>query len=207
MRQESARDVGQEREGRAAMRFLVTRSPSPSGDDGSILDEQGRRIFRLANTVHDDRAGERSARELVLSSERDGARAVWDGKANDDKAEIHRGDEVVAVVHRVVPPPPAQRFTMRCANGDVLVAQGDFANHHYTFRRGARNVAQVTGVWAAGSDLYEVSVGPGTDPELILACAAVIDLFIGAETDEHPDAANATLHIVERPPQHEHLEP
>ncbi len=167
------------------MRYFVTRNPlSSSEEDGSILDEHGRRVFRVTSTTSAEQAGGAPTRGVVLTQEH--ARrlaATWEGHVSKDKAQIYHDDAVVAEVQRVTPPPPSQRFNVHFAGGETLVAQGDFANHHYTIRRGARNVAQVAGIAAPGGDLYEVSIGPGMDSELILACAAVIDMLANANSD------------------------
>jgi uncharacterized protein YxjI len=165
------------------MRYLVTRYPLSSEIDGAILDEDGRRVFRVANTMRSGEAGQPPERGIVITDERaHELAAVWEGHAGEDKARIYREDEVVAWVQRVVPPPPSQRFSVQFANGETLIAQGDFANHHYTIRRGARNVASVAEIWTPASDLYEVSIGPGMDPELILACTTVIDMLLTLRT-------------------------
>jgi len=166
------------------MRYLVTRYPPPSASDGSILDEDGRRIFRVTNTMRGEQVGMPPARAIVLTDEHaHELAAIWEGHVSQDKAKIYHEDIVVAEVQRVIPPPPSQRFNVHFANGETLVAQGDFAHHHYTIRRGARNVAQVSETQPYGSDLYEVSIGPGMDSELILACATVIDILANTTGD------------------------
>lgn len=160
------------------MRYLVTRDPLSAKYDSAILDEEGRRIFRVINTTHSEQIDAPPARGIVLTDEHaHELAAIWEGHTGQDRAKIYHDDTVVAWVQRVVPPPPSQRFHVQFANGESLVAQGDFANHHYTIRRGARNVAQVSEIQTGGSDRYEVSIGPGMDSELILACAAVIDML------------------------------
>jgi uncharacterized protein YxjI len=179
-----ARQLPEGPEGHAEMRYLVTRYPLSSKNDGVILDEDGRRIFRVTNTTRIEQVGAPLARGIVIADEHaHELAAVWEGHVGQGRAKIYDEDTVVAWVQRVVPPPPPQRFHVQFANGETLVAQGDFANHHYTIRRGARNVAQVSEGQTDGSDLYEVSVGPGMDSELILACAAVIDMLANTTGD------------------------
>jgi uncharacterized protein YxjI len=166
------------------MRYLVTRYPLSSKNDGAILDEDGRRVFRVTNTTRGMQADAPPARGIVITDEHaHELAAVWEGNVGQDRAKIYHEDTVLAWVQRVIPPPPSQRFHVQFANGETLVAQGDFTNHHYTIRRGARNVAQVSEIQTDGSDLYEVSIGPGMDSELILACAAVIDMLANTNGD------------------------
>jgi uncharacterized protein YxjI len=170
------------------MRYLMTRYPPSSESDGLILDEDGHRIFRVTNTTHSAQTGGPVARGIAFMDEHMRAlAAVWEGQIGQDKARIYDEDMVVAEVQRVVPPPPSQRFNVQFPNGGNLVAQGDFINHRYTIRRGARNVAQVSEIQPSSGDLYEVNIGPGMDFELILACAAVIDMLANANGDASAD--------------------
>lgn len=174
------------------MRYLVTRSAFSSASDGLILDEHGRRVFRLANAPSKRQPSGEEARGVVITDEQ--ARtlaAMWEGRVEQDKAQVYHDNTLVAEVQRVVPQSPSQRFNVQFANGEVLVAQGDFAHHHYTIRRGARNVAQVSqapGVQPDGDELYQVSVGPGMDSRLILACATVIDMLANPSDDPLTDS-------------------
>lgn len=171
------------------MRYLVTRSTLSSINDGVILDEHGRRVLHLASAPGRRQAEGRATRDIVMTDEQ--ARtlaAMWEGRVEEDKAQLYHDDVLVAEVQRVVPQSPSQRFNVHFPTGESLVAQGDFAHHHYTIRRGARNVAQVSQAPEARSEsdaLYEVNIGPGVDSRLILACVTVIDMLANPSDDPH----------------------
>src|SRR5215470_13492933 len=101
-----ARQLPEWPEGCAEMRYLVTRFPLSSDEDGSILDENGRRVFRVTKTIHPVQAGEPPTRGIVITDEpAQRLAAIWEGHVGQDKAEIVHADTVVAEVQRVVPPP------------------------------------------------------------------------------------------------------
>jgi len=163
------------------MRYLVTRSALSSMSDGVILDENGRRVLHMASAPGARLAGGQATRDIVMTDEQ--ARtlaAMWEGRVEEDTAQLYHDDVLVAEVRRVVPHSPSQRFNVQFPNGELLVAQGDFTQRHYTIRRGARNVAQVSQApetQPEGETLYAVNIGPGIDSNLILACVTIIDML------------------------------
>jgi uncharacterized protein YxjI len=67
-------------------------------------------------------------------------------------------------------------FTVDVPGPDDLVAEGDFTDHEYVFKRGERVVASVSKQWFAWTDSYGVDVDHDQDPVLILASTVVIDM-------------------------------
>lgn len=90
--------------------------------------------------------------------------------------EVWRGDERLAVVKKSVFTLFRCEFTIDVPGPDDFVAQGDFFEHEYEFRRGAHLAAHVSKSYFAMRDVYGIDVAYGIDPVLMVAGAVVIDL-------------------------------
>jgi uncharacterized protein YxjI len=95
--------------------------------------------------------------------------------------EIYRDGALAAVITK-------QLFTFfRCTfavdvpGPDDLIAEGNFLDLEYVFRRGDRTVATVSKQWLAWSDSYGVDIPDDEDAILLLASTVVIDMAC------HPD--------------------
>jgi uncharacterized protein YxjI len=90
--------------------------------------------------------------------------------------EIHRDGAVAAVVTKELFTLFHCKFTVDVPGPDDLIAEGEFTDHEYEFKRGERVVASVSKRWFTWTDTYGVEIDPGEDPVLILACTVVIDM-------------------------------
>jgi uncharacterized protein YxjI len=90
--------------------------------------------------------------------------------------EIMRDGRLRAVVRRELFTLLRCRFTVDVPGPDDLVAEGEFADHDYTFSRHGRQVAAISTAWPTPADCYGVDVGEGEDDVLLLAASVVIDM-------------------------------
>lgn len=142
------------------------------GDDFTIQDDQERDVFFVdgkafsigAKLSFQDMSGNELLfiRQKVLS---------W-----GPTYEIYRGGVQVAVVKKELFTLFHCTFTVDVPGPDDLVAEGDFTDHEYVFRRGESPVASVSKRWFTWIDTYGVEVNEGEDDVLMLASAVVVDL-------------------------------
>jgi uncharacterized protein YxjI len=90
--------------------------------------------------------------------------------------EIHKGDQLVAIVEKEAFTLFSCAFTVDVPGPDDLQAQGDFLDLEYEFLRGDRKIATVSKQWFSLSDSYGIDIADGEDHPLILASAVVIDM-------------------------------
>lgn len=90
--------------------------------------------------------------------------------------EIHKGDQLVAIVEKEAFTLFSCAFTVDVPGPDDLQAEGDFLDLEYEFKRGDRKVAIVSKQWFTLSDTYGIDIADGEDDVLILASAVVIDM-------------------------------
>ena len=142
------------------------------GRDYTVKDEAGYVAFRVDGhvlcigdkmTIED---GEGNALALVTQK-----LLAW-----GPTYEVWRGDDCVAVVKKSVFTLFRCEFTIDVPGPDDIVAEGDFFEHEYEFRRGGDLAAHVSKRYFSISDAYGIDVAPGIDPLLIVAGAVVIDL-------------------------------
>jgi uncharacterized protein YxjI len=89
--------------------------------------------------------------------------------------EVYRGGELAAVVKKELFTFFHCKFTVDVPGPDDLVAEGDFMDHEYVFKRGDAPVASVSKQWFTWADTYGVEIADGEDPVLLLASSVVID--------------------------------
>ena len=90
--------------------------------------------------------------------------------------ELYHGGELVAVVKKELFTFFHCTFSVDVPGPDDLVAEGDFTDHEYVIRRGARPIATVSKQWFTLTDTYGVDVTDGEDPVLLLASTVVVDM-------------------------------
>ena len=90
--------------------------------------------------------------------------------------EIWRHDRLAAVVKKSVFTLLHCTFTVDVPGPGDLVAEGNFWENEYTFRRHGQRVASVSKEYFSWTDTYGIDVPHGEDPILIIASAVVIDL-------------------------------
>jgi uncharacterized protein YxjI len=98
--------------------------------------------------------------------------------------ELHRGDELAAVVKKHLFTLFRCRFTVDVSGPDDLEAAGSFLDREYDFSRGGQVVATVSKRWFTWSDTYGVEIAEGEDAVLILASTVVIDMICHADTKD-----------------------
>lgn len=95
--------------------------------------------------------------------------------------DSYKGENLWAVVHKKLFTFFNCTFTVNVVGQEDLVAEGNFTDHNYLFRRGDKTVAQVSKEWFTFTNTYGVEVDQKDDDVLILACTVVIDMCC------HPD--------------------
>ena len=97
--------------------------------------------------------------------------------------EVYRGGQLFAVIKKELFSFFRHEFTVDVPGPDDLVAEGDFWQLEFTFRRGDATVATVSREWLGWGDTYGVDIADGEDDVLILASAVVIDM-VRADGDQ-----------------------
>jgi uncharacterized protein YxjI len=92
-----------------------------------------------------------------------------------DVMTIERGGQTVATIKKAMFTPLRERFDVERADGGKYDVQGKITDHHYTFERDGRQVAEVSKKWFRVRDSYGVQVQAGEDTALILAATVAID--------------------------------
>ena len=98
---------------------------------------------------------------------------------------IYRDDQLAATVKKKLFTLFRCKFTVDVPGPDDLEAAGNFLEHEYVFRRGSREVAQVSKRWFSWTDTYGVDTAQGEDDVLILASAVVIDQICHEKDSGH----------------------
>lgn len=154
------------------MRYLMRQKLFSWGDDFVIRDAHERDVFLVdgkAFSFGDQlRFLDLQGQELACIRQR---LLAW-----GPTYEIHRNGALVAEVRKELFTFFRCTFTVDVPGPDDLVAEGDFVDHEYVFRRGDGEVASISKRWFAWSDTYGVDIAPGEDDVLILASTVVIDM-------------------------------
>lgn len=89
--------------------------------------------------------------------------------------EIHRDGQLAAVVKKSLFTLFRAEFTVDVPGPDDLVAEGDFWDHEYSFKRGNQTVANVSKAYFSWTDTYGIDIVEGEDDVLIVASAVIVD--------------------------------
>ena len=89
--------------------------------------------------------------------------------------EIYREGAVAAVVKKSLFTLFRAVFTVDVPGPNDLVAEGNFWDHEYAFKRNDQIVARVSKAYFSWTDSYGIEVEQGEDDVLIIAAAVVID--------------------------------
>lgn len=154
------------------MRYLMKQKLFAFGDDFVIRDAHERDVFLVDGKAFSLgkqlRFLDLEQRELAFIKQR---LLAW-----GPTYEIYRNGELVAEVKKELFTFFRCTFTVDVPGPGDLVAQGDFMDHEYVFRRGDSEVARVSKTWFSWTDSYGVEIQPGEDDVLILASTVVIDM-------------------------------
>lgn len=158
----------------AGNRYQMRQRMFAIGDDFSIVDDQGRRAFKIDGKALRVRSTlkfeDANGRELYKIQEKV-ARVR-------DSMTIERSDGgAAAKVHNALITPLRDRWTIDIPGGVEMKTQGNIVQHEYRIEQGGRTVATVSKKWFRVTDSYGVEIGPGQDDALILAITVVIDMM------------------------------
>jgi uncharacterized protein YxjI len=161
-----------ERRGTGATQYRMRQKLVSIGDDYWIEDDRGERVFkvdgkalRLRKTlVFEDASGT----ELLKIQER--RLRIRDTMEIEDPH-----GRTVATVKKALVSPLRDRWAVEVADGADLEVKGNIVDHEYEIESDGHRAAAVSKKWFRVADTYGVEVGPGQNPLLILAVAAVLD--------------------------------
>lgn len=137
-----------------------------------IKDSAGRDAFRvsgsllsLGDKLHFQDA---TGKELIYIEQRNVRR--------DRSYQVRREGRYLAEVRRDDPSFLRHRFTIEVRESADLEASGDFLDRKYVFRRGDREIAEMSKRWFRPSETYTIDIDDKeADPVLLLAIAVVIE--------------------------------
>jgi uncharacterized protein YxjI len=94
-----------------------------------------------------------------------------------DTVEIEAPDgHTVATVKKAMISPLRERWSVSVEQGPDLQVQGNIVDHEYRIERDGSKVAEVSKRWFRVADTYGVEIAEDSDPALILAVTAVLDM-------------------------------
>jgi uncharacterized protein YxjI len=157
---------------REATRYQMRQRMLSIGDDYTIENDRGERVFKLDGKAL-------RVRKTILFEDMDGHELC---KIQERMLHIRDSMEIegpdgkrLAKVHKALITPLRERWVINLEDGPDLHAQGNFVDHEYTIERDGTKVAEISKRWFRVRDTYGVEVSPGENDMLILATAAVID--------------------------------
>jgi len=163
---------------REAVRYQMRQRMLSIGDDYTIENDRGERVFKLDGKAL-------RIRKTILFKDMDGRELA---KIQErmlhikDSMEIETPDgDRLAMVKKAMITPLRERWVAHVEDGRDLHTHGNIVDHEYTIERDGDKVAEVSKRWFRVRDTYGVEVFPGENDVLILAIVAVID------TMAHPD--------------------
>jgi len=156
----------------SATRYQMRQRMISIGDDYTIENDRGERVFKLDGKAL-------RVRKTIRFEDMDGNELV---KIQERMLRVRDSMEIegpdgnrIAMVHKAMITPLRERWVIDVEGGQDLHAQGNFVDHEYTIERDGEKVAEVSKRWFRVRDTYGVEVAPGENDILILASTAVID--------------------------------
>ena len=163
---------------RDATRYQMRQRMISIGDDYTIENDRGERVYKLDGKAL-------RVRKTILFEDMDGHELC---KIQERMLRVRDSMEIegpdgnrIAMVHNAMITPLRERWVIDVDGGPDLHAQGNIVDHEYTIERDGDRVAEVSKRWFRVRDTYGVEVAPDENDILILAATAVID------TMAHPD--------------------
>ena len=156
------------------MRYQLREKIFAWGDDFTICDEDGRRMYYVDGKVF-SWGDNLSFQDLETGEEV--ARISQKMFSFKPRYEIYRNDRLFAEVVKEFSW-FKKKFTLDVPGPNDYGITGSFWSHEYTFERRGRTVASVSKKFFSMSDTYGVDIVPGEDDVTILATAVVIDLVL-----------------------------
>jgi len=166
------------REAHEATRYQMRQRMIAIGDDYTIEDDHGERVYKLNGKAL-------RLRKTILFEDMDGHELC---KIKERMLHVRDSMEIegpegnrIALVQKAMITPLRERWHVKVEDGPDLVTHGNIVDHEYTIERDGDKVAEISKRWFRVRDTYGVEVSPGENDILILASTAVID------TMAHPD--------------------
>jgi uncharacterized protein YxjI len=174
-------------EQRIGTRFVMRQKMFSFGDDFTVTDEQGRKVFSVDGKMF-------RLRDTLLFKDAEG-REIYKIQEKllrvRDSMDVKRDGEVVAHVHQALYTPLRDRFQIDLAGGGKLLAKGNFLYHEYRILRGDwpaldDTVPEGTESGLTSEEVRQVAatLEPGTAAALLLADAvrgaALVDALVAA---------------------------
>jgi uncharacterized protein YxjI len=157
---------------RDATRYQMRQRMLSIGDDYTIENERGERVFKLDGKAL-------RIRKTILFKDMDGrelAKIQERMLRIKDSMEIEGPDgNRMAIVKKAMIEPLRERWIIKVEDGPDLHVQGNIVDHEYRIERDKAKVAEVSKRWFRVRDTYGVEVAPGENDILMLASAAVLD--------------------------------
>jgi uncharacterized protein YxjI len=167
----AAGGLGPER--RIGTRFVMRQKMFAFGDDFTVTDDQGRKVFSVDGKAF-------RIRHTLLFKDAEG-RELYKIQEKllrvRDSLDVKRDGEVVAHIHQALYTPLRDRFSIDLAGGDKLQAKGNLLDHEHTISRDNWPAAIVSKRWFRIRDTYGVEVAPQEDPLLMLAITVCVDVL------------------------------
>ena len=154
------------------MRYILKQKLFSLGGAFYIKDDQGQDVFLVEGKVfsfgHQLSFRDMAGNELAFIQQK---LLSW-----GPTYEIYRDGQLFAVVKKELFHFFKHVFTVDVPGPNDLVAEGDFFDLEFTFRRNEREVAVVSRRWLSLADTYGVDIADDEDDITILASTVVIDM-------------------------------
>jgi uncharacterized protein YxjI len=161
-----------------AIRFKMRQKLISIGDDFTVENEQGQKVYKIDGKVLRIRQTldfkDINGKKLAQIQER--MLRIKDTMAIEDAT-----GKTVAEVKKALIAPFRDRYAVRIRNGPDMKITGNILDYEYRIEEGGRKVAEISKKWFRFSDTYGVEIAPGEDEVLILAATVALDMM------SHPD--------------------
>ncbi len=157
---------------RYCMRRLLSTSLGAMGEHYRIEDENGQTRFSVDNrlasfwptlTMRDANGN------ALLSIQR---HSMSSGAAWAECRIFHDGQDLATVRQQGVG--GHMQFAAEVPGAAAIEILGDWHEQAFDFKRGDQSIARMAGPWFSENASYDITIAPGQDDALILACAVVI---------------------------------
>ena len=156
----------------SATRYQMRQRMISIGDDYTIEDDHGERVYKLDGKAL-------RIRKTILFKDMDGRELC---KIKERMLHVRDSMEIegpegnrMALVRKAMITPLRERWSVKVEDGPDLDIHGNIVDHEYTIERDGDKVAEISKRWFRVRDTYGVEVAPGENDILILASTAVID--------------------------------
>jgi uncharacterized protein YxjI len=160
--------------GGTATRYKMRQKLVSLGDDFSIENEQGQKVYFVDGKVLRIRKTldfkDMNGRKLAQIQER--LLTIRDTMAVEDA-----NGKTVATIKKALIAPLRERYTVRIKDGPDMHITGDILDYEYTIEEKGRKIAEISKKWFRLTDTYGVEIAPGQDDVLLLAVTVAVDMM------------------------------